>query len=107
MDEEYRTFKRYLKSLNRDSFTRLCEVSMLTEEEVRLVSMYYCERKTESYIADSLGMSISTYHNARMDAISKIRNWIHLHLYRPEMTSFKDRIRILNDFLYKNNGNSR
>ena len=104
MDEEYRAFRKYLKSLNRASFMRLCEISGLTEEEARLVSLYYYDRKTEAYIADSLGMSISTYHNARMDAIGRIRNWIHLHLYRPEITSFKERIRILNEFLYKNNG---
>lgn len=105
MDEGYRAFKRYLRGLNKDSFLKLCEAAGLREEETMLVRLYYCDGKTELYSADVLGMSLSAYHNARMEAVDRIRNWLHLHLYRPEITTFEERIRIINEFLYKNTRN--
>lgn len=103
MDEEYRVFRRYLRQLNRDSFMRFCEITKMTEEEIRLLKLYYCDGKTEEYIADEIGMCLNAYHNARMNALNKMRNWLHLNLYRPETTSFNERVRMLNELLYKNN----
>ena len=101
MDEEYRAFRRYLEGLSRPKLKRLCEIAELTERETELITLYYCDKKSEDYIADYLQMSKSTYHRLKRIQIEKIRRQLHLDLYRPEVTSFRERIKLIDDMLYK------
>ena len=101
MDEEYVVFRDYLRRLPRPKTKKLCQLCGLTEEESRLVTMYYSDKLSEDYIADCLNVSKSTYHRMRKAQIERIRRQLHLDVYRPEVTSFKDRIRLIDELLYK------
>ncbi len=105
MDVERKVFSNYLKKLNKASLRKLCEITGLSEEEKMLITMYYGDGKTESFMADLLGMSISTYHNAKMKQLDRMRNYFHMHLFRPEVTAIKDRLRMIDEMLYKKCGN--
>lgn len=105
MNEERRVFSNYLKKLNKASLRKLCEITGLSEEESKLITMYYGDGKTETFIADIFGMSANTYHNAKMKQLDRMRNYFHMHLFRPEVTAIKDRLRMIDEMLYKKCGN--
>lgn len=101
MDDGYLAFRSYLEGLSRPKLRRLCEIAGLNEKETELITMYYCDKKSEDYIADHMQVSKSTCHRMKRAQIERIRRQLHLDLYRPEVTSYKERIKLIDEMLYK------
>jgi DNA-directed RNA polymerase specialized sigma subunit len=49
--------KHKIQQVGKTTFSELIEEAMLNEDEQRMMKMYYIDRKSISYIADTLGYS--------------------------------------------------
>lgn len=100
MDAEYKAFRNYLKDINGTSLKQLCRLAGFTEDEIPYITLYYGEGKTEDCIADALGMSVDCYHKTKKKFIRKLQHFCHT-IYYPEVTSYTERIRRLDELLHK------
>lgn len=100
MDAEYKAFRNYLSNINCTSLRQLCRLAGFTEDEIPYITLYYGEGKTEDCIADTLSMSVDSYHRNKKRLIRKLQHFCHT-IYYPEVTSYTERIRRLDELLHK------
>lgn len=75
MPSEHIKLRRELKDKSKDEFFTLLDKVMLSDEEYKMMVMYYCERKPLCYIADELGYSevgMTKLHNRVLRRIGKV-----------------------------------
>lgn len=75
MSSEHIELRRMLRDKSKDEFFALLNKVMLSDEECKMMTMYYCERKPLGYIADELGYSevgITKLHNRVLKRIGKV-----------------------------------
>lgn len=65
-------FRRYLKSIDEVSLRKLCELALLTKEEIDILVMSLSRRHDANFIADRFNFSVATFHRRKETALSKL-----------------------------------
>ena len=102
MEDDYKAFRGYLKGLDKTSLRKLCTLAGFNENEMLFIVPFFGCGKSEDFIADSLvHMSVDAYHKAKRKYIKRLQHFCH-QIYRPEVTPYAERMRILDDYLRRN-----
>lgn len=102
MESDYKAFRKYLKGMDKTSLIKLCRLAGFNENEMLYIVPFFGCGKSEDYIADSLvHMSVDGYHKAKRMYIKRLQHFCH-QIYRPEETTYTERMRKLDEYLKSN-----
>ena len=101
MESDYKAFRQYLKGLDKTSLRKFCALAGFDEQEMLFIVPFFGCGKDEGYIADMLCMSVDAYHKNKKKYVKKLQHFCH-QIYLPEVTSYTERMRILDEYLRQN-----
>lgn len=101
MERDYKAFRQYLKGMDKTSLRKLCRLAGFDDREMDFIVPFFGNQLSEDFIADSLCMSVDTYHKAKKKYIKRLQHFCH-QIYVPEVTSYTERMRILDEYIRTN-----
>lgn len=99
MEDDYKAFRHYLKSLDKTSLRKLCSLAGFNESEMLFIVPFFGCGKSEDFIADNLvNQSVDAFHKNKRKYIRRLQHFCH-QIYLPENTPYAERMRILDEYI--------